>query len=657
MDFYSKNELTPIYKFLSSGLIKGIGVSTAKKIIGKFKEKTLEVLESKPEKLMEIDGIKKKKYEIIKKSLDEYKGAIRVIAFLKKYDVDIKTILRIYDIFRDDAVILIKNNPYLLIEVPGINFITADMIAKNMGIPADSDIRIAAGIKYILQKALEEGHVFLPMNELILLLSRLLSVDKERLCYIVDKALNQGFIEDVVLVKIKDESRVYLKSYYFMEKSIAKMLYELNQEKDPIEITMQDIENIEKKSGVKLAERQREALLKAAQNRILIITGGPGTGKTTIIKCITEFFKSKKMKVALCAPTGRASKRMAEATSFEAVTIHRLLEYNSETFEGFGKSKENPLEEDVVIVDETSMVDVSLMYHLLSALKKDARIILVGDKDQLPSVGPGNVLKDLITSEKIETVFLDQIFRQAKESLITVNAHRINKGLIPFLNKKDSDFFLLQADTPEEILEKIIELVTVRIPQYGNFDPNEDIQVITPMKKTLIGVENLNKKLQEVLNPGTKDKKELVYNGLVFRENDKVMQIKNNYQKEVFNGDVGRIVKIKNHNEIIVAYQDVYGLREVTYREKEKEEITLAYALSVHKSQGSEYPVVVMPISFAHYPMLDRNLLYTAITRAKKLMVLIGTKQALFYAIKNIKKIKRNTGLKDFLEEENEGIR
>jgi len=303
------------------------------------------------------------------------------------------------------------------------------------------------------------------------------------------------------------------------------------------------------------------------------------------------------------------------------------------------------------------MVDVSLMYHLLSALKKDARIILVGDKDQLPSVGPGNVLKDLITSEKIETVFLDQIFRQAKESLITVNAHRINKGLIPFLNKKDSDFFLLQADTPEEILEKIIELVTVRIPQYGNFDPNEDIQVITPMKKTLIGVENLNKKLQEVLNPGTKDKKELVYNGLVFRENDKVMQIKNNYQKEVFNGDVGRIVKIKNHNEIIVAYQDVYGLREVTYREKEKEEITLAYALSVHKSQGSEYPVVVMPISFAHYPMLDRNLLYTAITRAKKLMVLIGTKQALFYAIKNIKKIKRNTGLKDFLEEENEGIR
>ncbi|KYO67978.1 SF1B family DNA helicase RecD2 [Thermovenabulum gondwanense] len=651
MTTFITEDLSTVYEFLASGFIRGIGESTARRIIEHFKENTLEVLKYNPERLMEIDGIKKKKYKMILESLQSFQGILDAIIFLRKYDLKVYTVLKVCNILKEEPLGLIKKNPYLLMGIDNIDFFIADRIARSLDMPGDDENRIAAGIRHILLKATEEGHVFLPLKDLLLQLGSLLSLDIEKLRYILKEGQDKITFEDIAFVKIKEEDRVYLKSFYNMEKSIARKIFLISSENHSIKIDGEEIEEIEKSAGVKLAEKQRQALFKAAENRIIIITGGPGTGKTTLIKCLNEFFRRRKMKVALCAPTGRAAKRIAEATSCKAFTLHRLLEYGQDNLGNFARSKENPLEEDVIIVDEMSMVDVSLMYHLLSALKEDARIILVGDKDQLPSVGPGCVLRDLIACGKIETIFLDQIFRQAGDSLIAVNAHRINKGYIPYLNRKNSDFFLLQAESPEEILKRIIELVCERIPAFGNYSPMEDIQVITPMKKTLIGVENLNKNLQEVLNPKGQNKKELIYKGTVFRQSDRVMQIKNNYQKDVFNGDIGKIVDIKKEGEIVVVYQDMEGEKEVAYKKEEIEELTLAYALSVHKSQGSEYPVVVMPISFAHYSMLDRNLLYTAVTRAKKLLVLVGTKQALFYAVKNVKNIKRYSGLRDFLEE------
>lgn len=376
---------------------------------------------------------------------------------------------------------------------------------------------------------------------------------------------------------------------------------------------------------------------------VLVITGGPGTGKTTTIQSLLELFKRHDLKVALAAPTGRAAKRMIEATGMEAKTIHRLLEYKAYEEGGmaFGKDQNNPLEEDVIIIDEMSMVDIILMHHLLSAIRPGARLILVGDKDQLPSVGPGSVLKEIIESDRIPVVILDEIFRQAQESMIVVNAHRINKGYFPYLNVKNKDFFFEQVLLPEDILESILDLAKNRLPEYGNFDPMEDIQVLTPMKRGLVGVISLNESLQALLNPPDQHKKEFRYRSHVFREGDKVMQIKNNYEKEVFNGDLGRISKIDDEDRVVVTFADAWQEREVVYQGQEMEELSLSYALSVHKSQGSEFPVVIMPVTTQHYVMLQRNLLYTAVTRAKKLLVLVGSKQALTISVQSNRSLRR----------------
>lgn len=646
--------INDIEKYLASGAIKGIGPATAKRIVDEFGEKTLEILNSYPDELLKIPGIGEKKLNMITKSYEEQREIRDIMLFLQQYGIGPAVAVKIYKKYKEKATQVLKENPYRLAdEVEGIGFKTADYIAQKMGIENNSMERLEAGLKYTLLKAADEGHVFLPADKLLYKTSELLGVESE--------LLNQPLLaleekEEIVIDRSWGSSEVYLAAFYYLEKSIARKLFLLAQMIDkPLEITDETINEIEKLCKIQLAKRQREALEKAAQNGVIVITGGPGTGKTTTIQSLLKFFEKHKLKAALAAPTGRAAKRMAEATGKEAKTIHRLLEYNA--FEhgamAFGKNQESLLEEDVIIVDEMSMVDITLMYHLLSAIKPGARLILVGDKDQLPSVGPGSVLKEIIESDKISTVVLDEIFRQAQESMIVVNAHRINKGYFPYLNVKDKDFFFEQVLSPEDILETILEMVKERLPNYGNFDPFEDIQILTPMKKGIVGVINLNERLQHILNPPSTSKKECKYHGQLFREGDKVMQIKNNYEKEVFNGDLGRITNIDEDDDIVtVTFQDIQQEKNVTYCGQEIEELNLAYALSVHKSQGSEFPAVIIPITTSHYVMLQRNLLYTAVTRAKRLLVLVGSKQALTLSIQNNRALKRYGHLSDRIIEE-----
>jgi len=644
-----------IENYLASGVIRGIGPVTAKKIVACFGERSLEVLGNSPEELLKIEGIGKKKLAMIIESYQSQKETREVMLFLQQYGIGVGVAVRVYKNYGEKSIEVLKQNPYRLAdEVYGIGFKTADKIAMMMGMEPDSLERISSGLKYALYQAADEGHVFLPKDELLKKASDLLDTDKKDVLEQALRTLEER--DDIVIEESQDTEIVYLKAFYVSEKSIARKIFLIDSMvKKDLEITSEDIDAIEKTCNIKLARKQREALQKAASSGILIITGGPGTGKTTTIKGLIQFFKSHKLKIALAAPTGRAAKRMAEATGEEAKTIHRLLEYKAFGEEGrmtFSKNRDNPLSEDVIIVDEISMVDVILMHHLLSAVKPGARIILVGDKDQLPSVGPGSVLRDIIASERIPVVTLDEIFRQAKESMIVVNAHRINQGLYPYLNVRGKDFFFEQKITPEEILDDILELTTIRLPKFGPFDPIEDIQVLTPMKRGLLGVDYLNEKLQSALNPPHSAKREWKFRAMVFREGDKVMQIKNNYDKEVFNGDLGRILSIDIEGRVLVSFPGPSGDQEVVYQGQELEELTLAYALSIHKSQGSEFPVVVIPISTQHYVMLQRNLIYTAITRAKKLLVLVGTKQALNIAIRTNRAMKRYSLLSSRIQDE-----
>lgn len=631
-----------IENYLASGVIKGIGPATAKKIVEEFKENTLEVLSSSPQELLKVPGIGEKKLQTIKESYEQQQETREVMLFLQQYKIGPGVAVRVYKKYKEKSIDVLKENPYRLAdEVYGIGFKTADQIAQKMGVELDALERLMAGLKYAIYKAAEEGHVFLPKDKLLYQAEILLQIRSELLSQPLS-ALEEK--EDIVIERTWGREDVYLTAFYFSEKAVARRLFLLAAlTEKPLPLSKEDIDKIQERCGVKMAEKQKEALEKAASCGVLVITGGPGTGKTTVIRSLIEFFKSHDLKVALAAPTGRAAKRMAEATGEEAMTIHRLLEYKAyeEGSMAFGKGAEDPLEEDVVIIDETSMVDIILMHHLLSAIKPGARLILVGDQDQLPSVGPGSVLREIIESARIPVVVLDKIFRQARESMIVVNAHRINKGYFPYLNIKDKDFFFEQVIPTEEILKTVIDLVSSRLPKYGSFAPMEDIQVLTPMKKGILGVYNLNKKLQHVLNPLTKDKREHAYRSTVFREGDKVMQLKNNYDKEVFNGDLGYINQIDEEGVITVSFADAWQERQITYQGQELEELSLSYALSVHKSQGSEFPVVIMPISTSHYVMLQRNLLYTAITRAKKLLVLVGTKQALTIAVQNNKSLWR----------------
>jgi exodeoxyribonuclease V alpha subunit len=638
-----------IQKYLGSGLIKGIGPIMAERIVKKFGLETIEIIEKKPECLSEVDGIGPKRIAMISRAWEEQKEIKEIMIFLQGHGVSAAYSAKIYRHYGNRAIEVVKGNPYRLAQdIQGIGFITADRIAQNIGIASDSIIRVKAGLLYVLNELSEEGHVFYPENLLIPKAKEILKIDQEIIAEAITELSKEReiFLEDI---QIAGNGRaVYLASFYVAERGIAQGLRKLRESPSNIRPIHPEkaIDWIQKKLNIELAQRQKEAILLAASSKVMIITGGPGTGKTTLIKAILRIFQQLKLRIFLAAPTGRAAKRMSEATGWEAKTIHRMLEYSPRRG-SFQKDQDDPLEADVVIIDEASMVDTQLMYHLLKAIPSQAHLTLVGDVDQLPSVGPGNVLRDTIDSSIFTVVRLTEIFRQAQESMIVVNAHRVNQGEFPILKeiegKESSDFFFIEEEDPEKILNKILMLCSERIPQRFGFHPVRDVQVLTPMHKGLIGVSNLNLELQRRLNP---DSFGITFGNRQLKLGDKVMQIVNNYDKDVFNGDMGWIAKIDQEDRELTI--DFDG-RLVTYDFSTLDEIVLSYAISIHKSQGSEYPAVIMTVSTQHYILLQRNLIYTGITRARRLVVLIGTQKALAIAIRNNKPQLRFTHLSERL--------
>ncbi len=616
------------------GSVKGIGPVMAEKIVKRFGEETLDVIESDVERLKEVEGIGEKRVSMIKSSWESQRGIRDLVIFLKEHGISSTYAKRIYRQYGKRSIEVIKQNPYrLAMDIYGIGFITADRIAQKLGFSKDSEIRIMSGIIYILQQVADEGHVYLPYDELFERCKKILDVKKEA----VDFALKRLELEGRI---IKEEDSVYLSKLYVSEIGVAKRLLKILEIPKSIRKidTEKAIEWVQPRLSIRLSEGQKQAIRAVSENKVVIITGGPGTGKTTTITAIIKIFSKIGAKILLAAPTGRASKRMQEISGFPAQTIHRLLEYSPERDE-FRRNEKSPLLCDILVVDEVSMVDIILMYHLLKAVPPSATLILVGDVNQLPSVGPGSVLRDVINSGKFPVIELRHIFRQARKSLIVVNAHRINNGEFPIIRSKDTDFLFIEEEDPEKGLSIILDLVSKKLPERFGFDPVMDIQVISPMNKGVIGAENLNEKLQQLLNP---EKEEIIKGGKRFKINDKVMQIRNNYEKNVFNGDIGRIVKIDRERQEIHVEFDV---GRVVYDFSELDELTLSYAISVHKAQGSEYKAVVIPIFIQHYVLLQRNLIYTAITRGKRLVVIVGTKKALIIGIKNNKIQKRYTKL------------
>ena len=640
-----------IQKYLGSGLIKGIGPVMAERIVNKFGLNTLEVIEKRPEQLSGVGGIGPKRIAMITRAWEEQKEIKEIMIFLQGHGVSAAYSAKIFKQYGNRSIGVVKENPYRLAkDVYGIGFITADKIARNLGIDPHSLIRAKAGLIYMLNKLTEEGHVYYPEKDLIYKARGMLQVDEET----ITEALIELFKEREICIEginvQGNPKAIYLAPFYVAETGIAQRLRALKESPSNIRPIHPEkaIEWIQEKLDIELAQRQKEAIVFAASSKVLIITGGPGTGKTTIIKAILRIFHQLKLKIFLAAPTGRAAKRMNEATGWEARTIHRMLEYSPKKG-GFKKDQDDLLEADVVIVDEASMVDTLLMYHLLKAIPFQSHLVLVGDVDQLPSVGPGNVLRDIINSGIFKVVRLTEIFRQTQESMIVVNAHRVNQGEFPALKgidpKDTTDFYFIEEEDPEKILNKIIQLCDESIPKRFGFHPVRDIQVLTPMHKGIIGVSNLNLELQKQLNP---DQFGITHGSRTFKLGDKVMQIVNNYDKEVFNGDIGWISRIvQEDRELTIEFDG--GL--INYEFSELDEIVLSYAISIHKSQGSEYPVVIIPITTQHYLLLQRNLIYTGITRARKLVVLIGTKKALAIAIKNNKPQLRFTHLSERLKE------
>jgi exodeoxyribonuclease V alpha subunit len=634
-----------IKKYLGSGLIKGVGPVMAERIVKKFALETLDIIEKTPERLSEVDGIGPKRVGMITEAWEEQKEIKEIMIFLQGHGVSAAYSAKIYKQYGNDSVGIVRENPYRLArDIYGIGFITADKIAQNLGIDPHSLIRAKAGLIYVLNQLSEEGHVYYPEGHLLRKTKEILTVDEEIILQALMELTKEKELVLEDLVPERDLRAVYLVPFYVAETGIAQRLVNLKESPSNVRPIHPEkaIEWVQQKLNIDLAEKQKEAVLLAATSKVLIITGGPGTGKTTIITAILRIFQQLKLRILLAAPTGRAAKRMNEATGWEAKTIHRLLEFSPKK-EGFKKDQDDPLEADVVIIDEASMVDTPLMYHLLKAIPSQAHLILVGDVDQLPSVGPGNVLRDIIRSDRFTVVRLTEIFRQAQESMIIVNAHKVNQGQFPILKANGpsgkTDFLFIQEEEPDKVLQHILDLCSERIPECFRFHPVRDIQVLTPMHKGTIGVSNLNMELQKRLNP---DQPNMTHGSRTFRLGDKVMQIVNNYDKEVFNGDIGWIAKINQEDrEVIVDFDG----RFVAYDFSELDEIVLAYSISVHKSQGSEYPVVIFPVTTQHYMLLQRNLLYTGITRAKKLVVLIGTKKALSIAIRNNKPQLRFTHL------------
>jgi len=620
-----------IRKYLGSGLIKGIGPVTAKRIVAHFGLDTLHVIEHALDRLTEVEGLGPKRAALIKRAWIEQQEIKDVMLFLQSHDVSTGYAVKIWKQYGDEAIQIVRNNPYRLAkDIWGIGFLIADRIAQNIGIDPESAMRLQAGLRYVLSQASEnEGHLFLPADLLIANAAENLKVPEDKIRPCLDDLSRE---REVIL----EDEHVYLPPLYYAEQAVSRKLHQLAQiSKVELRNLSDEIRAVEKRTGFTFAERQKEAIVKALTENVLILTGGPGTGKTTTVLGMIALFERRGRSIALCAPTGRAAKRMSEATGREAKTIHRLLKFKPQG--GFEYDGNPPLPADVVIVDEVSMIDILLMHHLLKAVRPSSTVVFVGDVDQLPSVGPGNVLRDMIASKTVSTLRLDHIFRQAQRSRIVVNAHRINDGLFPHVkNDRTSDFFFIEKAEPPEIVETILSLCTERLPRHYGYDPIDDIQVLAPMYRGETGAINLNHVLQQRLNPGGT---EIRRGGMLFRIGDKVMQIRNNYQKEVFNGDIGRIVSLDlEDQELQVRFENI-----VPYAFSELDELVLAYTISIHKSQGSEYKAVVFPLTTQHYMM--RNLLYTAITRAKELVVLVGTKKALGIAVKNNKVAERYTGL------------
>ena len=644
-----------IKKYLGSGLIKGLGPVMAGRIVDRFGENTLEIIENQIGRLAEVKGIAEKSIAKIAKAWDAQKDIRDVMIFLQSHGVSPAYASKIFKHYGDRSIAVVKQNPYrLATDIFGIGFLKADSIARELGFSNDSRARVEAGVVYALQQLSDEGHVCFPYEPLIERCREILGVEQEPVVKAIGNlnADKQILIEDIDedIANFKQNSKaVYLTRLYQCETGIATRLKALlttprvTREVDSVRA----IEWAQQQLSFQPAENQKAAIRDALENKIMVITGGPGTGKTTIVKVILKIFSQMQIDIMLAAPTGRAAKRMSEMTGHPAKTIHRLLEYSLHKH-GFQRNEKKPLDCDLLIIDEASMIDTILMYHLLKAVPATASCIFVGDVNQLPSVGPGNVLNDMIACGAVAVVELNEIFRQAKASRIIVNAHRINAGELPALDQSgvfdpNNDFYFIEQDDPQKVLEIILELVSRRIPQRFGFDAIDDIQVLTPMHKGVVGAANLNDQLQSVLNPANGG---VVRGDRIYRINDKIMQIRNNYDKEVFNGDIGRIRDIRPEERQLTASFDN---RRIVYDFSELDEIVLAYAVSVHKSQGSEYPVVILPILTQHYILLQRNLIYTAVTRGQNLVVMVGSKKALAIGVNNDQTQHRFTRLRERL--------
>lgn len=640
-------EISGIEKFLASGAINGIGPAMAKKIVAEFGEKTLEIIAKSPNELLKVPGIGKKTAEKISTSYLEQSELTEIMVWLENHGISNTYAGKIFAKYGSFAIDIMEKDIYRLFQdIEGIGFLTADKLAFNLGIQREDKRRIISGIDYALMQLCNNGHCCIPEMALVDKTAKILQVNNQIIFTILKERIDNGSLNTEV---VGGETLIYPPYLYYAEKKVAMRLLQLQQATEPLSEDNLSlfIKVWEKDNQIQLAQKQKEAIKACLHHGVLVLTGGPGTGKTTVIKGILSILKAQGLKIRLAAPTGRAAKRLSETTGQKALTIHRLLEANNLAQDdnlqlGFSKDIDDQLDADVIILDEVSMVDIVLMHHFLNAVPDGCRIILVGDTDQLPAVGPGSVLKDIIRSQKIPAIRLDEIFRQAQTSMIIQNAHIINAGRLPDLRKQYSDFVFYELNDDTSITQKILDLCTKDLPHEG-FDVLKDVQVLSPMHRFLCGVENLNLMLQEQLNP-KKNQDELKYSSQTFRVSDKVMHIRNNYQKNVFNGDIGFIQDI-NNEKLTVDYFDHI----VTYEKNELNELTLAYASSVHKSQGSEYKVVIIPLSTSHYIMLQRNLLYTAITRAKQKVIIIGSKKALMTAIQSNRTQKRYTLLAERL--------